>query len=125
MNYLRRLAGGEFDGLPLYLVDPESSQIRFTDAGIARYRERFGRAGIDIRRIGTLDELQHALEESFPIEWDAAISIVSTGEGDSIERRLLVATATGNVAEVEKLKGLLGERKHLFKGALRRHVRDD
>jgi hypothetical protein len=43
-----------------FVEDPATEQIRFTTKGRTAYRSQFGRAGIDITRIRTREELRTA-----------------------------------------------------------------
>ncbi len=47
-----------------FVEDPETGRIRFTAKGLAVFRSQFARAGIDIRRIRTRDELRAACRRS-------------------------------------------------------------
>jgi hypothetical protein len=47
-----------------FVEDPKTGQIRFTAKGRAVFRSQFARAGIDIRRICTRDELRAACRRS-------------------------------------------------------------
>ena len=69
-------------------------QVRFTPLGMKRYRERFGRAGIDINRIKTREAFLDALEASFPVEMEAFARQVKANGGDRLEQRYLIALAT-------------------------------
>ena len=43
-----------------FVEDPKTGRIRFTAKGLGAFRSQFARAGIDIRRIRTRDELRAA-----------------------------------------------------------------
>ena len=47
-----------------FVEDPTTGRIRFTAKGLAAFRSQFARAGIDIRRIRTRDELRGACRRS-------------------------------------------------------------
>ena len=47
-----------------FVEDPETGRIRFTAKGLAAFRSQFARAGIDIRRIRTRDDLRTACRRS-------------------------------------------------------------
>ena len=47
-----------------FVEDPETGWIRFTTKGLAAFRSQFARAGIDIRRIRTRDDLRTACRRS-------------------------------------------------------------
>ena len=43
-------------------------RLHFTRVGLARFRERFARAGINIRTVKTVDQLDDACRASFGVE---------------------------------------------------------
>ena len=43
-----------------FIEDPATGQLRLTSKGMAEYRSRFARAGIDITRVRTRDEFRQA-----------------------------------------------------------------
>ena len=43
-----------------FIEDPATGRMRFTAKGLAAFRSQFARAGIDIRRIRSRDELRAA-----------------------------------------------------------------
>ena len=47
-----------------FIEDPATGRIRFTPKGRAAYRSQFGRAGIDIARIGTREQFRDACRRS-------------------------------------------------------------
>ena len=47
-----------------FIEDPATGQIRFTAKGHEPYRSQFGRAGIDINRIRTREQLRQACRRS-------------------------------------------------------------
>ena len=47
-----------------FVEDPKTGRIRFTAKGLAAFGSQFARAGIDIRRIRTRDELRAACRRS-------------------------------------------------------------
>ena len=87
-------------------------QVRFTPLGMKRYRERFGRAGIDINRIKTREAFLDALEASFPVEMEAFARQVKANGGDRLEQRYLIALALGD-AEAARLEKILSRRNQL------------
>jgi hypothetical protein len=76
----------------LFVQDPTTGRIRFTRAGVERYRTRFARVGFDITSIRTLAQFEAAVDASF-----------------AREMRELAATARGEDRQLdEALKGLSG-----------------
>ena len=76
----------------LYIQDPISKTIRFTQSGIEQYGEKFGQVGFDIRKIRTLSEFERAVDASF-----------------AFEMQKLAATTKGQNSELDKvLTGLPG-----------------
>jgi hypothetical protein len=47
-----------------FVEDPKTRRIRFTAKGLIAFRSQFARAGIDIRRVRTRDELRAACRRS-------------------------------------------------------------
>lgn len=47
-----------------FVEDPQTGRIRFTAKGLAAFRSQFARAGIDITRIRTRDELRAGCRRS-------------------------------------------------------------
>jgi hypothetical protein len=88
-----------------FSVDREG-QLTFTEQGIAEYRSYFGKAGVDIRTIKTLEDFQRARQVASPFFDDRLIAKVKTGD-KTLERRLLIASAEGNLAEIQRLERLL------------------
>ena len=54
----------------LFIQDTATGRIRFTQAGISRYGERFARAGFLIRHITTMKEFEAAVDASFTLEME-------------------------------------------------------
>jgi hypothetical protein len=90
---------------PFFSID-RVGQLTFTEQGIAEYRGYFGKAGIDIRTIRTLDDFQRARQAASPFFEDRLLAKVKTGE-KTLERRLLIAIAEGNQAEIKRLERLI------------------
>ena len=73
----------------LFIQDATTGRIRFTQAGISRYGERFARAGFSIRQITTMKEFEAAVDASFALEMkklasetrgqDPALDAIMTG----------------------------------------------
>ncbi len=89
----------------------DGDRLHFTNVGLARFRERFARAGIDIRSIRSDRQLVEALEASFPIEWERAVAWIAAKKPKSyregVERAYLVAIALGDEAEQARLRAVL------------------
>ncbi len=66
----------------LYIQDPVTKNIRFTQAGIERYGKKFGRAGYEIRNIRTMTEFENAVDASFAIDMQ---NLANTTKGQNIE----------------------------------------
>jgi len=88
-----------------FSVDSEG-RLTFTEQGIAEYRSYFGKVGIDIRMIKTLEDFQRARQAASPFFEDRLVAKVKTGD-KTLERRLLIAIAEGNQAEINHLERLL------------------
>lgn len=86
----------------------EGERVVFTKVGIDLYRERFGRAGIDIRKIKTRAQLHAALEASFPAHWQRLVGAIAAKKPKShregIERALLVAIALGDKEQAAQMQ---------------------
>ena len=83
-----------------YFSVNSEGQLTFTEQGIAEYRSYFGKAGIDIRTIRTLDDFERARQAALPFFEARLLAKVKTGE-KTLERRLLIAIAEGNQAEIK------------------------
>ena len=92
-----------------FSVDSEGL-LTFTEQGIAEYRSYFGKAGIDIRTIKSLEDFQRARQAASPFFEDRLVAKVKTGD-KTLERRVLIAIAEGNQAEIQRLERLLDARK--------------
>ena len=88
-----------------FSVDSEG-RLTFTEQGIAEYRSYFGKAGIDIRNIKSLDDFRRARQAASPFFEKRLIAKVKNGE-KTPERRLLIAIAEGNSEEINRLERLL------------------
>jgi hypothetical protein len=88
-----------------FSVDSEG-RLTFTEQGIAEYRNYFGTAGIDIRTIKTLEDFQRARQAASPFFEDRLVAKVKTGD-KTLERRLLIAIAESNQAEIKRLERFL------------------
>ena len=58
------------DARQLFIQDATTGRIRFTQAGVERYKERFAKAGFAIRRITTMREFEAAVDASFALEME-------------------------------------------------------
>ncbi len=85
-------------------------QLTFTEQGIAEYRSYFGKAGIDIRDIKSLEDFRRARRAASPFFEDRLVAKVSKGE-KTLERRLLIAIAEGNNEASNRLERLLDARE--------------
>ena len=94
-------------------VIESGEQLRFTAKGVLRYRERFGKAGIDIRTIKTRSQFKQALEHSFRLEMEAFVEHLGSNGGDALEKGLLAAIALGDSDEAERLSALIDRRNRL------------
>ena len=61
----------------------EGERVVFTKVGGDLYRERFGRAGIDIRKIKTRAQLHAALEASLPAHWQRLVGAIAAKKPNS------------------------------------------
>lgn len=93
-----------------FSVDSEG-QLTFTEQGIAEYRSYFGKAGINIRTIRTLEDFQRARQAASAFFEDRLLAKVKTGE-KTLERRLLIAIAEGNQAEIKRLERLIDAKEN-------------
>lgn len=84
-------------------------QLTFTEQGIAEYRSYFGKAGVDIRNIKSLEDFGRARRAASPFFEDRLVAKVKKGE-KTLERRLLIAVAEGNEAEIKRLERLVDAR---------------
>jgi hypothetical protein len=89
-------------------------EFRLTEAGKARYGERFGRVGINVEQVRSLDAFEQALRSSYRAE-EAALNgaMMKKRYSDKLEARLLRAIATGNEAEMQRATELLRRRRSL------------
>lgn len=88
-----------------FSIDSEG-KLTFTEQGIAEYRRYFGKAGVDIRNIKSLDDYRRARRVAAPFFEDHLVAKVKNGE-KTLERRLLIAIAEGNDAEINRLERLV------------------
>lgn len=89
----------------------DGERLHFTQVGLEQFRGRFARAGIDMRKITSGDQLVEALAASFPMEWEKAVARIAAKKPRSyregIERAFLVAIALGDKGEKTRLGSLL------------------
>ena len=83
--------------------------LAFTEQGIAEYRSYFGKAGIDIRTIKSVEGFRKARQAASPFFDDHLAAKVKKGE-KTLERRLLIAIAEGNEEESNRLERLVDAR---------------
>ena len=92
-----------------YFSVNSEGELTFTEQGIAEYRSYFGKAGVDIRNIKSLEDFRRARRAASPFFEDHLAAKVKNGE-KTLERRLLIAIAEGNEAEIERLERLVDAR---------------
>ena len=92
-----------------YFSVNNEGQLTFTEQGIAEYRSYFGKAGVDIRNIKSLEDFRRARRVASPFFEDHLAAKVKKGE-KTLERRLLIAIAEGNEEESNRLERLVDAR---------------
>ncbi len=90
----------------VYFTVGENNELKFTEQGITEYRSYFGKAGIDIRTVKTLEDFRRARRVAAPYFEERLIAKVKKGE-KTLERRLLIAIAEGNNEEHAYLERIL------------------
>jgi hypothetical protein len=95
---------------PYFSIENEG-RLTFTEQGIAEYRRYFGKAGIEIRTIKTLEAFQQARQAASPFFEDHLLAKVKAGD-KTLERRLLIAIAEGNQAEINHLERVLDAKEN-------------
>lgn len=93
-----------------YFSVNSEGQLNFTEQGIAEYRSYFGKAGVDIRNIKSLEDFQRARRAASDFFDNRLVEKVKKGE-KTLERRLLIAIAEGNEEETQRLERLLDARE--------------
>jgi hypothetical protein len=71
----------------LYIQDPISKRIRFTQSGIELYGKNFGRAGFDIKKIKTMAEFERAVDASFAQDMQK-LAVTTRGQDAEIDEVL-------------------------------------
>ena len=71
----------------LFIQDPISKRIRFTQAGIERYGKKFGRVGFDIKKIKTMAEFERAVDASFAHDMQK-LATTTRGQNTEIDQVL-------------------------------------
>ena len=89
-----------------YFSVGKHNELKFTEQGIEEYRSYFGKAGIDIQTIKTLEDFRRARRVAAPYFEERLIAKVKKGE-KTLERRLLIAIAEGNSEEQKCLERIL------------------
>ena len=89
-----------------YFSVNSEGELTFTEQGIAEYRSYFGKAGVDIRNIKSLEDFRRARRVASPFFEDHLAAKVKKGE-KTLERRLLIAVAEGNGEEQKCLERIL------------------
>jgi hypothetical protein len=111
-NYLEQFVDGALPSFAqCFLVCGDA--VRVTQVGLMRYKERFARAGFDIAKIKTAEDLQRALEGSWHIELACLEALGNANSGSPLERAFVKAVESGNEAESERLQKLLERRYRL------------
>ena len=88
-----------------FTVDNDG-QLTFTEKGIAEYRSYFGKAGIDIRNIKSMEDYYKARRAASPFFEDRLMARLNKGE-QTLEMRILKAIAQGDDKEYHRLERLL------------------
>jgi hypothetical protein len=90
-------------------------RVRSTSSGVRRFRERFARAGIDVAKIRTIDQLESALQNSYYVEVEDHIAWLTSARDrtPAIEIDLLLAIARGDDAEARRLTSELRTTRQL------------
>lgn len=94
-----------------YFSVNSEGQLTFTEQGIAEYRSYFGKAGVDIRNIKSLEDFRRARRTASHLFDNHLVAKIKKGE-QTLERRLLIAVAEGNEAEIKRLERLLDARNN-------------
>ena len=92
-----------------YFSVNSEGELTFTEQGIAEYRSYFGKAGVDIQNIKSLEDFRRARRAASPFFEDHLVAKVKKGE-KTLERRLLIAIAEGNEEESKRLERLVDAR---------------
>ncbi len=98
------------DHADYFTVDGEGN-LTFTELGISEYRSYFGKAGIDIRNIKTLEDYYRARNAASPFFEEFLTSRIRKSP-KTLENRLLIAIAEGNDEEAKRLERLLDARNN-------------
>ena len=88
-----------------YFSVNSEGQLTFTEQGITEYRRYFGKLGIDIRNIKSLDDFRKARQAASPFFEERLVAKIKKSER-TLERRLLIAIAEGNETDRERLERL-------------------
>ena len=94
-----------------YFSVNSEGQLTFTEQGIAEYRSYFGNTGIEIRTIKTVGAFQQARQAASPFFEDRLLAKVKIGD-KTTEKRLLIAIAEGNQAEINRLNRVLDAKEN-------------
>jgi hypothetical protein len=89
-----------------YFSVDSKGQLTFTVQGIEEYRSYFGKAGIDIRTIKSLDDFRRARRTASPFFEDRLIHRIKKRRL-TLERRLLIAVAEGNDEQINRIEAFL------------------
>ncbi len=106
-NYMEAYLDAEFPSLDECVVF-RGGEVFFTPTGIRRFRERFARAGFDLRRIRTEEDFDRALVGSWHVEVEMASRAYPPPKtGSRLERQLLEALLAGDDAAIERCRSRL------------------
>lgn len=94
-----------------YFSVNSEGQLTFTEQGTTEYRSYFGKAGIDIRNVKSLDDFRRARQGASPFFEDRLVVEIKKGK-TTLERRLLIAVAEGKESERERLERLLDAKEN-------------
>jgi hypothetical protein len=94
-----------------YFSVNSEGELTFTEEGIAEYRSYFGKAGIDIRNIKSLNDFRRARRAASHLFDNHLVAKIKKGK-QTLERRLLIAIAEGNEEESKRLERLLDARNN-------------
>ena len=89
-----------------YFSVNSKGQLTFTVDGIEEYRSYFGKAGIDIRNIKSVDDFRRARRTASPFFEERLIHRIKKRRL-TLERRLLIAVAEGNDEQINRIQAFL------------------
>lgn len=95
-----------------WYLESSDGKITWTAEGLKELRAHFARAGIDIRTVRTREQLDATWHQALPYLQDTLIGIACNGPM-TIERQALLAIATGELDEADRLIERLRRRTQL------------